>query len=84
MANFTFVFGSNTGAAQGPSGWELLLRGIGVPEHSCSLLLSGDSSSGRAIRAWVLENYASRYVPEDILETLGLRKQMKLKWPDNH
>jgi hypothetical protein len=31
---------------------------------------------------WVRENYTRRYVPEAILETLGLRKQLLDRWQE--
>ena len=63
-----------------PSAWELFLNTAGLNERSCVSLLQGRSRKGRAIRTWVLKHYAKSYVPEDILEVLGLRGQLRLRW----
>ena len=63
-----------------PSAWELFLLAAGLNERNCASLLQGRSRQGRAIRKWVLKHYAKNYVPEDILEVLGLRGQLRLRW----
>jgi len=64
----------------GPSAWDLFLLGAGLNENSCSSLLRGRSRKGRAIRSWVRKHYTTRYVPEDILEALGLQRQLRVRW----
>lgn len=63
-----------------PSAWETFLLSTGLNETHCVSLLKGRSRKGRAIRTWVLKHYAKKYVPEDILEMLGLRGQLRLRW----
>ena len=67
-------------APVGPSAWELFLRGTGISESHCASLLAGDSRKGRALRTWVHEHYSTRYVPETILDAVGLRKPLRLRW----
>ena len=80
MAKFNLAFNRQDNIASGPSAWELFLLGAGVTESNCASALTGRSHKGRAIRAWVREHYSTRYVPEDILEALGLRRQLKVRW----
>lgn len=63
-----------------PSAWDRFLLGAGLKESNCASLVKGSSRKSRAIRAWVLKHYARNYVPEDILEALGLRGQLRLRW----
>jgi hypothetical protein len=79
MAKFDLNF-KRSGTPSGPSAWESFLLGAGVAENACSQLLSGRTRKGREIRSWVHEHYAKNYVPEHILEVLGLRKQLVLRW----
>jgi hypothetical protein len=65
---------------KGPSAWESFLLGTGVAEKSCTTLIAGRTRKGRVIRAWVRDHYATKYVPENILEALGLRKQLVVRW----
>lgn len=58
-----------------PSAWEMLLLRIGIPESCCASFLISSSRYARAIRLWVHENHSRRYVPEQILDVLGLRQQ---------
>jgi len=64
----------------GPSAWELFLLGERVSETNCVSLLAGQSRKARAIRSWVRDHYSTRYVPEQILDAIGLRKQLRLRW----
>jgi hypothetical protein len=66
--------------ASEPSSWDLFLLNEGLNERNCASLLKGRSRQGRAIRTWVLKHYTKKYVPEDILELLGLRGQLRLRW----
>ena len=67
-------------APSGPSSWELFLLGEGVPEGNCASILAGQSRKGRAIRSWVRDHYSTKYVPENVLDALGLRKQLRVRW----
>jgi hypothetical protein len=80
MATFNLSYDGIDGSQLKLSAWERFLRGAGVPEGSCASLVAGRTQRGKAIRTWVLANYAKRYVPEDILDLLGLRKQLVLRW----
>jgi hypothetical protein len=63
-----------------PSSWELFLLGTGVAEKDCTSLFATHSREGQSIRSWVREHYATRYVPEHVLEALGLRRQLMRQW----
>lgn len=80
MAKFNFSFNSRDGMAPRPSAWELFLLGAGVTESNCASLLTGRSRKGRVLRSWIREHYATNYVPEEILEALGLRRQLRRRW----
>jgi hypothetical protein len=79
MAKFDFGFNREE-VPTGPSAWERFLLGAGVQENTCSKVLSGRTRKGREIRSWVRQHYSKNYVPEHILEALGLRKQLVLRW----
>jgi len=64
----------------GSSAWERFLRSVGIPENSCASHVTAGTEQGDAIRSWVRDNYGTKYVPEHILEALGLRKQLVLRW----
>ena len=80
MAKLMFSPRIKDSIVSGPSAWDLFLLGAGLNESSCSSLLAGRSHKGREIRSWVREHYATRYVPEEILEALGLRRQLRVRW----
>jgi hypothetical protein len=80
MAKFNLTNKRKVDAASGPSAWELFLVAKGVSESNCASLLAGRSHKGRAIRSWVHEHYSTKYVPETILNTLGLRRPLRLRW----
>jgi hypothetical protein len=80
MATFHLPYDCSGGSQFAQSGWETLLLSAGVPESACASLVAGGTRKGDAIRSWVLANYATKYVPENILELLGLRGQLVLRW----
>jgi hypothetical protein len=80
MATFNLSYDSVDGSAVRISAWERFLLTSGVPENKCASIVAGRSRKGEAIRSWVLANYARRYVPENVLDALGLRKQLVLRW----
>jgi hypothetical protein len=80
MSTFRASFDVRSTTPPGLSAWEVFLRCAGVPENSCASHVEGGTQQGTAIRSWVRENYGTRYVPEHILETLGLRKQLVHRW----
>jgi hypothetical protein len=80
MSTFSNSYNPGSNATSGSSAWERFLHYAGVPESSCASLVAGGTRQGNAIRTWVRDHYATRYVPEHILEALGLRKQLTLRW----
>ncbi|MFZ1940032.1 MAG: hypothetical protein WBA18_03195 [Terracidiphilus sp.] len=80
MSTFRTSFAVQSTTPPGLSAWEVFLRCTGVPENSCASHVEGGTQQGTAIRSWVRENYGTRYVPEYILESLGLRKQLVQRW----
>jgi hypothetical protein len=80
MTNINPGINHQNEAPPGPSAWELFLLGAGVPESHCASVLAGRSPKGLAIRSWVRDHYSARYVPEHILDALGLRKQLRVRW----
>jgi hypothetical protein len=60
------------------SSWEKLIDRIGVPETACTSLIGCRSQKGLALRSWVREHYKTKFVPENVLESLGLRYELKL------
>lgn len=80
MATFNLPHDGVDGSPSLLSAWEKLLLSAGVPESGCISLVAGSTRTGIAIRSWVLANYATRYVPERILEVLGLDEQVVRKW----
>ncbi len=80
MAKFDFPFDRRENLPSRSSAWEMFLQEAGVPESHCASLLSSRTPKACAIRSWVLENYSSKYVPENILAAVGLRNQLRLRW----
>lgn len=76
LSTFNLSYDARENTTSRPSAWEQFLLSAGVPEGSCASLVAGSTGKGSAIRSWVQENYTRRYVPEDILEALGLHKQL--------
>jgi len=58
-----------------PTAWELFLANEGVLESKCPSLLKCHTEQSFAIRSWVLANYKTRFVPELVIQTLGLQRQ---------
>ena len=80
MSTFNNCYQPSVNTTQGSSAWEKFLRRTGVPESSCASHVASGTQQGAAICSWVRENYGTRYVPEHILEVLGLQKQLVLRW----
>ena len=80
MTTLNLPYGGDDSSPLGLSAWERLLLSADVRESVCPSLVQGGTQKGDAIRSWVLANYAKRYVPEHILEVLGLRKQLVHRW----
>lgn len=62
------------------SSWEVFLLNTGVPETNCITLLSRRSRKGLAISTWVNQNYATKFVPENILDAVRLRSPNIARW----
>jgi hypothetical protein len=82
MAALDFQFNGRDDISREPSAWEILLLSAGVLESNCISLLTSGAQEARAIRSWVHENYSRRYVPEQILDALGLRNRLRIKLQD--
>ncbi len=80
MTTLNLPDGGDDSSRLGLSAWERLLLSADVREGVCALLVEGGTRKGDTIRSWVLANYAKRYVPEHILEVLGLRKRLVHRW----
>jgi hypothetical protein len=80
MRTLNLPCGGDDSSRLGLSAWERLLLSADVRESVCASLVEGGTRTGDTIRSWVLANYATRYVPEQILEVLGLRKRLVLRW----
>jgi hypothetical protein len=80
MSTFSKSYDPGSNATSGSSAWERFLCCAGVPESGCASLVTSATGQGNAIRTRVRNHYATRYVPEHILEALGLRKQLTLRW----
>ncbi len=79
MATFNLSYDGSDGSSSTLSAWEKFIGSAGFPESGCASLVAGGTREGSAIRSWVLANYTRRYVPEHILDALGLRRQLVLK-----
>jgi len=80
MATFNLPRHSIGGCQVRLSAWESFLFNRGVAESNCASLVAASTRTGNMIRSWVLANYGKRYVPEHILDVLGLRRQLLLRW----
>jgi hypothetical protein len=80
MTNINPAYERQGNSSFGPSAWELFLLGAGVLESSCVSLLARHTRKGRAIRAWVRDHYQTCYVPESILDVLGLGWRLRFRW----
>ena len=80
MATYNLSYDGNGSYPTEPSSWEKFLLSAGVPESGCASLVASGTQKGNAVRSWVLANYASRYVPEQVLQVLGLHSQLALIW----
>jgi hypothetical protein len=80
MSIFNHPYNAGGNVRPGPTAWERLLLSMGVAERGCASLVTGDTRKGKLIRSWIQDNYARRYVPEYILEALGLQRPLSLKW----
>ena len=58
-----------------PTAWERFLAEEGILESRCPSLLQCETREGLALRSWVLSNYKIRYVPELVIQTLGLHQE---------
>ena len=58
------------------SAWEQFLDEEGISEFHCFSLLKGNALKGRVIRSWVLEHYKTSFVPELVIQAMGLQHQI--------
>lgn len=58
-----------------PTQWEQFLAAKGILESGCPSLLQHQSPTCLVIRSWVLAHYKRRYVPEHVIQSLGLHRE---------
>ena len=58
------------------SAWEQFLDEEGIPEFQCFSLLKDNALKGRVIRSWVLEHYKTCFVPDRVIQAMGLQHQI--------
>ena len=56
-----------------PTEWETFLRSVGVSEARVSKVVRGDGEKAIKIRSWIRANAPRRFVPEKILDDLGIQ-----------
>jgi hypothetical protein len=54
------------------TGWEKFIAEIGIQEHETLRVLSSRNEKSASIRSWVNANCRSSFVPEPVLEMLGI------------
>jgi hypothetical protein len=81
MAQFNSRYCCETDTSSDRSAWEKFLNSLDIPESSCVVLMAAGTQQGESIRSWVWNNYATRYVPEYILDALGLCERLIVRWP---
>ena len=81
MATFNSRYYGKDDAPSEPSAWEEFLSSLGILESNCAALMAAKTQEGQTVRSWVWQNYATRYVPEYILDLLGLRERLTVRWP---
>jgi len=59
-----------------PSAWERFLADEGISESRCPSFLNCHTQERSVIQSWVLANYKTRYVPELVIQMLGLQRQL--------
>lgn len=82
MANFDLSYEYAECCPHPQSGWEQLLAGMEINETDCTSHLVRRTQKGRAIRSWTLAHYSTSYVPEWILQLLGLHHRLNRTWQD--
>jgi len=76
MANINLRIKPQNIGPPGPTAWEKFLVGAGVSETNCISILVGRTNQGDTIRRWIEDHYATSYVPEHVLEILGLHYRL--------
>lgn len=64
------------------SGWEQLLASIGIDEKDCTTNLIRRTRKGQMIRSWTLAHYSTSYVPEWVLQMMGLHHRLTRTWQE--
>ena len=65
-----------TASSPARSAWEQFLDKEGIPEFQCFSLLKDNELKGHVIRSWVLEHYKTSFVPELVIQAMGLQHQI--------
>ena len=57
-----------------PSEWEELLRKLSLSESQAAQIVTGFENDhlAKLLRLWIRDHYQRRFIPEPILESLGL------------
>lgn len=82
MASFDLTYRYAQPSLRPRSGWEQLLASMGIDEKDCTLNLIRRTQKGRMIRSWTLAHYSTSYVPEWILQILGLHHRLDRTWQE--
>lgn len=82
MANFDLPRKLGEYSLRPQSGWEQLLARMEIDEKDCTANLVRRTRKGQAIRSWTLAHYSTSYVPEWILQILGLHHRLNRTWQD--
>jgi hypothetical protein len=61
-----------------PTAWERKVRQLGLTEASATALIGAHESPGPMLREYVRKIFARRYVPEIVLEAMGLQGEVQL------
>lgn len=57
-----------------PSAWENQLTKLSLTESAASAEIQARTSTGKTLRKWVRSHYTRRFVPEPILELVGVKE----------
>lgn len=82
MANFDLSYKYAQPSPRLRSGWEQLLASMRIDEKECATNLIRRTRKGRMIRSWTLAHYSTSYVPEWILQILGLHQRLNRRWQE--
>jgi hypothetical protein len=82
MANFDLPYQNPRYSAPPRCGWEQMLANMEITENDCTSHLVTQTRKDRAIRSWTLTHYSTNYVPEWLLQMLGVHRRLSRIWRD--